>query len=222
MTKAEMESHRNEYHALVSKAQSALQNGAHLQAVGIAVSSWVHIDGMMQFERKYEKMDLVHLEGVEIVLALAPYLLDFQSLAQLDGFLKSQRRIEKNTSADLAENVARSHALMQQAYELWNYLESASESTQGRLNENWERDQVNWRSIAQTWEAMGLIRRSPEGGPNGFVLATQMQSHSLGKCSACGAIGKAAKAKFLDKMNCPKCKQTAFFVILHRDPNQSK
>lgn len=221
MTKVEMESHRNEYHALVSKARAAIQSGAHLQAVQMAVSSWPHIDGMMQYERKHEKMDLVHLEGVEIVLAHAPYLLDFESLNQLDNLLKSQRRIEKNTSADLAENVAKSRALMREAYDFWSFLESSQDSPEQQLNENWKRNQVSWQSIAKTWEAMGLIRRSSNRDPKGFVFSTQMRAHSVGKCSSCGAIGKAAKAKFLQKMACPKCKTTAYFVILARDPNQN-
>ncbi|MFL5244104.1 MAG: hypothetical protein ACJ8FY_18525 [Gemmataceae bacterium] len=222
MTKAEMESHRDEYYALVAKAQTARQNGAHLQAIKSAVSSWVHIDGMMQYERKYDKTDLVHLEGVEIVLALAPYLLDFESLNQLDDLLRSQRRIEKNTSADLVENVAKARAMMRKAYDFWNFLECNSDFSQQLVNENRQRDQIDWRSIGKTWEEMGLIKRSTDEVSKDFVLATEMRAHCLAKCSSCGVVGKAAKAKFLEKMACPKCKTTAYFVILARDPNQNK
>ena len=49
MNKAETEQHHAQYHAVLSETREALQGGDYKKAVDLAVSSWEHIDGMMQY-----------------------------------------------------------------------------------------------------------------------------------------------------------------------------
>ncbi len=222
MTKAETEIHREEYHALISKARCAEQEGLYREALDLALSSWDHIDGMMQYERKYDNREFVNVEGIDLVLKYAPFLFDFQSLDRLEALLKTQRRIERNTSEDLSDDLSMARTLMWETHRLWNLLEQNSEWRQDELRPALGGDQDRWRSMSETWEKMGLIRRTPDGRSHRLALYTQMRAAILAKCPSCGAVVKAAKAKLLESVLCPNCRQRVLFVLLLRDPSTSK
>ena len=101
LKKSEMEAHRAAYYALIS-ARAALQQGLYHKAIDEASASWEYIDGMMQYERRYESKEFESVEGIDIVLEFAPLVFGFQSLEKLDELLRSQRRIDKHSSDDLA------------------------------------------------------------------------------------------------------------------------
>lgn len=217
MTKIEMESHQAEYDALVSNAHRALQQGLYGEGVRLAISSWDYIDGMMQYERKYEEREFHSIETIDIVLHFAPLLFDFESLDKLELRLKSQRRIEKNTSEDLGQNLAKARALLWDAHRLWNHLERQSECRQDELRRTLGGDQDRWRSMAESWERMGLIRRTPEAGSYRLALSTRMDAPFSAKCPSCGAVGKAPKRKLLEELACPKCRAKVLFVFISRE-----
>ncbi|MBI3836686.1 MAG: hypothetical protein HY288_01965 [Planctomycetia bacterium] len=220
MKKAEMEDHHRQYDALISQARDAEQGGMYQKAIKLALSSWQYIDGMMQYERKYADRESVDIEGIDIVLSYAPLLFDFVSLDKLESLLKSQRRIEKNASGDLAINLSKARTLMWDAHRLWEYLEHNSESRQDDLYHDLGGDHERWQGIAAVWESVGILCRSPDGGSHRLALYTQMNESALGKCSNCGTVGKAPKAKFLVEINCPKCRTRTFFIILARQPEK--
>ena len=80
MKKTEMEQHHTAYHEKVAKARSAERTGLYRRAMQLALSSWEHVDGMMQYERKYENAEFDTIPAIEMVLKYAPLLLDFESL----------------------------------------------------------------------------------------------------------------------------------------------
>lgn len=221
MTKAEMEAHRAQYFVLVSDARDAQQNGLYKKAVEAAVSSWDYVVGMMQYERKYEQKESVSVEGIEIVLKLAPFLLDLGSLEKLAALLKSQRRIEKHASGALASGIETAKALLWDAYRLWQHLEAHPDARQDALRATFGGDQDRWRGMAETWEKMELIRRTPEGGSYRLALSTRRDEPTLAKCPGCGVVAKAAKAKLFAEVTCPKCRKVVEFVLLNRQSVQS-
>jgi len=93
MTKAEMEAHRAQYYELIAKARAARQDGRYREAVELAMSSWEYVDGMMQYERKYDDKKFSSIEGIDLVLEYAPILFDAESLDKLEFLLKKQRRL---------------------------------------------------------------------------------------------------------------------------------
>ncbi|HVP11023.1 MAG TPA: hypothetical protein VMV94_07530, partial [Phycisphaerae bacterium] len=123
MTKAEMEAHRAQYYELIAKARAARQDGRYREAVELAMSSWEYVDGMMQYERKYEDKEFNSVEGIDVVLKYAPLLFDLDSLNRLEDLLKDRRRIERDTSADMGDKLAKATAMMWEARRMWNYLE---------------------------------------------------------------------------------------------------
>src|SRR5438034_11671357 len=102
LKKSEMEAHRAAYYALISQAHAAIQQGLVQKAIELASASWEYIDGMMQYERRYESKEFDSVEGIDIVLEYAPLIFDFHILEKMAELLKSQRRIDKNASDDLA------------------------------------------------------------------------------------------------------------------------
>jgi hypothetical protein len=214
MKKADMESHRDEYYARISKARSALSQGHYHQAVQFACSSWDFVDGMMQYERKYEDREFKSIEGIDIVLDYAPLLFDVESLDGLETLLRTQRRIDRNASDDLADKLAKARFLMWEAHRAWSHLENVQKAMQDRLHGALGGDANVWRYLVKSWEQMGLVHRESDGQVHQVALATQMDLTVSGKCPSCGAVGKARKAKFLESVACPKCSQQVHFVIL--------
>ncbi len=218
MKKAEMESHAAEYRVLMCTARSALQERRYREALDLALSSWEHIDGMMQFERKRTRKEPTTVEGIDIVLKHAPLLLDFQSLDKLDALLKSQRRIERNTSHNMAEKLVKARGLIWDAHAMWDHLERHPGAREDQLRQALGGDQLQWRSVAEAWERMGLVSRTPDAGSRRLSLSTQMTEAVLAKCPSCGVVARGAKARFLGELTCPKCRATVLFVILSRRP----
>jgi hypothetical protein len=214
MKKVEMEAHRDAYRDLMSRARSAVGDGSYRTAVELALSAWDHIDGMMQYERKYESVDFRSIEAIDIVLKYAPLLLDFKTLDTLDSLLKERRRIEKNTSDSLGDNLGDARSLMWDAHRLWDYLEFHPDARQDELREHLGGDQNRWRSVANTWAAMGLVRRMAEGRSYRLSLSTRMGEVVPAKCPSCGTVTHGPKAMFLEELACPDCERIVSFVLL--------
>jgi len=223
MKKTEMEQHHTAYHELVTQARSAERTGLYRMAMQLALSSWEHVDGMMQYERKYEDTEFETIPAIEMVLKYAPLLFDFESLDALDALLKDCRRIEKNTSECLADRLNTARAHMWENHRLWDHLEQNPGARQSELRKQLGGDQEQWRSVVEDWHRMGLLRRSPDGGSYALTLATQMGELVMAKCPACGRTAEGTKAVFLDEVPCSNCAATGLFVILSTDgPDKDK
>jgi hypothetical protein len=68
--------------------------------------------------------------------------------------------------------------------------------------------------VAEAWEKMGLVARTPEGGSYRLVLCTHLGEVVWAKCPSCGSALEGAKALFLEPMDCPRCHASGLFVIL--------
>lgn len=211
-----MENHREKYRNLMRDARAAQQHGLYRDAIKQALDSWEHIDGMMQYERRYEDREFDSVEGIDMVLKYAPLLLDFHSLERLEGLLTGQRRIDRNTSDSLAEHLAKARALMWDVHRLWDHLEHHPGTRQDELRQILGGEQDQWRTAAEIWEKMGLVHRTPEGRSYRLALSTRMGETVSAKCPACGVVADAPKAMFLEMSTCPKCRAKVLFVILSK------
>ena len=223
MKKTEMEQHHTAYHKLAAQAQSAERAGLYHRAMQLALSSWEHVDGMMQYKRKYENTEFETIPAIEMILKYAPLLFDFESLDTLEKLLKDYRRIEKNTSECLADQLTTARASMWDNHRLWDHLERNPGARQSELRKQLGGDQEHWRSVVEDWHRMELLRRSPDGGSYALTLATQMGDLVMAKCPACGRTTEGTKAVFLDEIPCPNCAATGLLVILGTDsPDKNK
>jgi hypothetical protein len=213
--KAELDQERNEYSKGMLLCRQSHDDGDYQQALETAASACEYVDGMMQFEHRYENRETwASIESMEYVFRYAPILFEGQYIKRLAALLKSQKRIQKNVTTDLSQSLAKAQTLMQDAYRLWNHLESQETPRQDDLRTTLGGDQDQWRWIAETWERIGIVRRTPENHSYRLQLVTRLGEGIRGKCPNCGVVGKATKLRLLDKLDCPKCRVIGMFVLL--------
>src|SRR4051812_48644709 len=111
MKKAEMEEHDEAYRALMARAHAAEARGLVRVAVDNALAAWEHLDGMVQYARRYAPREFDSFAAIDLVLKYAPLLLDAELLSRVEHLLDECKRIEKATAVDdramLAEARAR-------------------------------------------------------------------------------------------------------------------
>jgi hypothetical protein len=130
MNKAEMEGHHAAYHEIIARVRIAQSEGMCREAVLLALSSLGHVDGMMQYERRYEEKEFASIESIDVILRYAPVLFDFQSLDGLASVLKEKKRIDRDASDDLGARLSEARTLMWDARRMWNHLEEHAEVRQ--------------------------------------------------------------------------------------------
>lgn len=211
MKKAEMEYHYHAYQARMDKVRKDVNGGLFTEALKSAFAAWEHVDGMIQYARKYNEREFNSIEAIDCVLKYAPFLFDFESLDSLEQMLKS---IKKNTNISIADRLSGARKLMAEVHKFWNYLEYNHGARQDRLAKLLGGDQDQWRYIAESWERMGLLVRLKEGNTYLLNLQTRMGALTNGKCPRCGSCQKAPKAMLLELTKCPDCSEQVYFVIL--------
>lgn len=214
MKKTELQEHRALYNELLSHAFAAERAGEHRIAVRKALEAWQFIDGMMQYERRYDEREFDSIKAIDLVLNFAPLLLDFESLDELDDLLRNFRRIEKNTSQSLADKLAGARSRLRDAHRLYDHLERNPGGHQDELRRALGGNQDSWRELAEAWEKVGLISRQAAGRSYALYLATRLGKIVCAICPACGARTEAPKAMLLEQLPCPECAKEVLFVIL--------
>lgn len=216
--RAELEADRDEYDRLLAVANDAFASGDFSRGISTALRACDFVDSMMQFGRKYEDKEFENIEVIDLLLEYCPLVMDKKSLATLDCLLKTQRRIDRNSTVDISRQLASAWARMWDAHKLWNELESAQKARYLELPSLIRGDSGGRRKILNSWGKLGLLTSRPGSGSSFVKLATRMGESVSGKCPSCGVIGKAAKRKLLTEVVCPKCRATVTFVILDHEP----
>lgn len=219
MKKAELEGHAEGYRAKMSRARHAESRGLYGAAVDAAMEAWEHIDGMMQYERKYRESELSRLEAIDLVLRYAPLLLDGRRLDRLEEFLNECKRVKRDTSLNVGELLSQARSRIWENHRLWTHLEQNPGALQSQTQRAIGGDQSRWRWTIESWEKMGLVNRTPEPEANSYrvSLATRLGEVLSAKCpccGACGAIAEAPKAMFLEAIRCPRCDSEGLFVFV--------
>lgn len=214
-TKAELESDCMQHNAIMHEVRTCHNEGQIVKGVALAVSAWGYINGMIQYERRYQqRTEFKSIDSIDYVLRFAPLLFDYESLNKLEMLLKTCRRIEKSTTDNIASNLANARTLMRDAHRLWNHIQNLGSAPQDQFRAQLEGDRDNWRWIAETWEQMRIVKRIPEGNSYRVELMTRMDGKVKAKCTSCGIIARAPKEKFLRAQQCPKCRADVHFVLI--------
>lgn len=212
-TKKDLERDNEKYSVTVDAAREALDAGRVRDGVRLALSAWDYIDGMMQYGRRYENTEFDSIEAIEIVLRYAPLLFDHVTLASLRHKLAAEKRIERDTAADMGERLARATSLMWEARRLWDHIATHRDIREDTLRESLGGDQSLWRSITETWEKIGLLNRANVAGSYLLSIATRLGQVVPAKCSSCGRVATGPKAIWLEPTDCPSCHTLCMFVM---------
>lgn len=214
MKKEEMEGHYHSYQNSMDQVRGLTAQGLFAEALKQAFEAWDHVDGMMQYARKYHKQEFEDIEAINFVLEHAPLLFDFKSLDKLEQILKSCKRIEKNTQVCIADLLSEARSLMEQAHKLWTHLEHNHYAPPGQLSKELGGKQKQWDSIVTSWEKMRLVSRDGQEKNGRLNLQTRMGALIYGKCPQCGSIQMAPKGVLLEPTTCPDCNEKVSFVML--------
>lgn len=214
MKKAEMEAESLQYREMMSVAQAAERRGMYREALTVAISAWPYVDGMVLHERKYRDNEVANIAAIDLVLRYAPLLLDARPLNELEKLLTSYKRVLKDSFESMSERLARARAQIWENHRLWTYLEQNPGTEQDGLRQALGGEQERWRSVAESWERMGLLGRTPAGRSYRLTLATRMGEIVRAKCPGCGHVDEAPKGMFLEQMTCPNCRARVVFVLL--------
>lgn len=211
--KAELEADRQRYYEFMTLARVAERQGLYREAIGHAMQSWPFIDGMMQFEGKYEERDFHSVDAMDLVFRYAPLLMDIELLSKAADLLKQFKRIERDTDADMGAKLEQAIERAWHAHRLWSHIEQHGVARQDDFRHSLGGDQEECRAIAEGWERMGLVQRYQKDDSYVVALVTRMGKIVIGKCSQCGTRTEAPKSMFLEPLKCPSCEQTTNFVI---------
>ena len=213
-TKGEMQADHPNYHRLVAKARSRIEDGHFEEVVRLASNAWAYVDGMMQFERKYIDLGETNVDAIEIALEYAPFLFEFTVLDELETLLKTNRKVGRNASDDLVSRLAQSRDKMSAARRLWNLLEDNRTIAEEEIVFSLAGTHAEWHSIIKVWLLMGVICRIKHYESWYIALATNMNAETKAKCPTCGATAKGAKHHFLNEIVCPNCSSKVTFVFI--------
>ncbi|MGE0608847.1 MAG: hypothetical protein AB7O62_17260 [Pirellulales bacterium] len=217
MTKAEKVYHRDQYYQLLSAAKIAVSNSLYSLGIERALAACEFVDGMMQYESKYEQREFSSVEAIDLILQWAPLIFDLQSLDRLAALLKSQKRIDRNASDDLTDNVARAKKWMWAAHAIWDQVERSPGIEIGTVSRLIGYEDNRCEEIVEAWKRMGLILLEPHGGKFRLLLATRTEGTVKAKCSSCGVLVRGTQRKLLDDQKCPKCTRIVAFVTVARE-----
>lgn len=217
MRKSEMEECSTAYADAVAAANRAIAAGSFSEAVENAMAAWPHIDGMMQYGKRYEQREFDRIEAVDIVLRYAPYLLDAESLDKAETLLRNCKRIDRNADADISADLAEARARLWRNHRLWEYVESRPECRQDELASALGPEQEYWRTVAEAWERLGLIVRVSAGRSYTLALRTRLGQVVIGKCAECGELLDAPKEALLEECTCAACGRNSLFVIIDQE-----
>lgn len=212
MKKGDLAEAKQAYEDAMSRARTHIAAERYSDAVREAVSAWKDVVGMMRYDMKFAEAEFESLECVELVVRYAPLLLDHETLAQLERLLSENRWVERKTSANLAEKLAKARSEMRVAHQLWDQVERnpgvRAAEIAARLGGEGE-----WRVIAERREQMGLVRRVPEDASYRLWLAVDLSEQWIAKCERCGQLVHAAKRKLLCPNACPACGHHSHFIL---------
>ncbi|MFT3882934.1 MAG: hypothetical protein QM703_25170 [Gemmatales bacterium] len=208
-TKAELEWQRTAFRTYVAQSKEALSQHQYSNAIELAIQSFAFIDGMIQYERRYEQVEDQPYPTIKTVLSYSPVLFRWKAIDEVERLLDSTKRIEKNSQIDWRAKIDHSRRLLGHALETWTNIHARNSATyDGDQNRRIERV-----FILSTWENMGYVTKPNENGDlHSFVSNMEMRTRA--KCKYCGDVCDATKATFLADIKCLKCGVTNLFVIL--------
>lgn len=220
--KADLQSAQTAYDRAMRLARAAEQQGDYPVAIARAIEAWEHLEGMMQFERRFEDAEFKSVPCIDLVLRHAPSILHAQALDELEHLLQTRRAIDRHASDDLATRLLEARETLKRAHRLLDHIERNPGARQSDLRQLLGGDQDEWRGWCERWSDIGLINRESLGGQYYLRLSAGADELTDAKCGACGGIERGSKRSFWGSHVCVACGRTETFVLLSSASAASK
>lgn len=214
MAKADLEEATAQYHTEMARCTQFVQDGRYADAITHALRAWEHADGMVKYGKKYSGTEFKSVSCADIILRYAPLLLDGESLYRMTVLLKRYKAVELHTSDDLGARLESSRKALAEAHRVWDHIERHGECRQDELRQHLGGDQDSWRSLVETWDRLGMVRRRVAGSSYTLTIATNLDEITTGKCVRCGTLEKSAKRAFCSRRVCAACGRAVLHVVV--------
>ncbi len=152
-------------------------------------------------------------------MEFAPAIFHFDALEKLDIFLRAQRRTLRSIGTKYLEQLAIAKQRLQAAHQAWNQLETQEDVAAADLI-GASLSGKGIVEIVEMWVKFGAVARSGRAPATRYGLVTKMEKRVSAKCPSCGAVANAPKYKFLERQDCPRCRDGVLFVI--RSPESER
>jgi len=209
-TKAELANERNLYRSLCQQALQAEQIFRYHESIDISLLSLSHISGMMQFERRFLKIDNPSLQTLRIVFQYAPILFRMDALTAVEIFLDNNRKTEKHSGLELGKHLESAYEILDIAASTWDAIHKGTNEVLLASTTK----KVIASTLITVWSRMNLIVQESVGQANRYKLRTNCEEYTAGKCMNCGVTIMAAKWQFYESFRCHKCSSTTYYAIL--------
>lgn len=210
-----MQEHSRLYGHYLSQAKKEIAAGNCYLAIQSCVASFEYINLMMQHEQKQNDRQFETIETIEIVLNYAPALFDTESLASLAKILKTQKRIDKHATDDLAAKTKTALEIIAVAHKIWNELENNNLYDLPQLLVHVDSEyRERIEEIVQIWTSLGYVQLRQQANKLFPTIPLPQEVMMKGKCPHCGVVVNGKKYHFWRANNCPKCRTESFFVIV--------
>lgn len=213
MAKADLQADQAAYDRVLAIAGEAERAGDYSRAISHAIRAWPFLEGMMQFERRWEGATFKSIPCVDMVLRLAPPLLNWSALDQLETLLRARRAIDRSTSDDLADRLRGARALLALAHSIWRHVQANPGASYDAVRADVQGGHSDLRNIIDRWVDMGILVRTGPSSDTRLRLATDLGRAMTAKCSACGENVAMAFRDALHPRSCPKCGDLSEFVL---------
>lgn len=214
MAKADLQADQTAYDAILSMAREAERAGLYGEALEHATRAWPHLEGMMQFERRWEGAEFRSVPCIDLVLRLAPPLLHERALNALGELLKARKSIDRHASDDLAARLRLAREQLQLAYRLWRQLETAPSTPQVSLGVVLGAPQSVVLETLDRWVEMGIAARAGVGSSLEISLSVDLGRPTLAKCPVCGTTHTLPRRQAVAATDCPDCNQRTELTLL--------
>lgn len=212
--KAELESEHKQCRAITLRAIAAEREHRYGEAIDLSVSSLKHLDGSIQYERKYLKVEDSQLPTIGIVLVYAPPLFRRDALESVGEVFAKNRRVAKSSGQDLKAQLDHAFDVMDVSFRAWLELDASELLPTSQMRSN----PAIVDTLYRIWEKIGLIAKVSHGLQTKWSFLTRLEEPTHAKCSRCGHVITGKKIDLLEETRCPMCSVANRFVILGPTP----
>lgn len=197
--------------ALTERAKAEIGTHAYMSALRHIVQAWDHLAQSMEYEQRFEGRKISNVESIDVALHYAPLLFASHVLGKLRDLLKSKRRIDRDASDDLAELLEAACARLEDARRIWTYIDRTPGQSEAMVCAALAGSPQRCVPIIRDWCAMGVLRRTDDGG---LFLESDMNAFVNAVCPTCGATSRLPKTLLLEPAECEGCRRTEQLVLL--------
>jgi hypothetical protein len=220
-TKAELQNDQAEYDRLHAAALAAVGRVDFDAALDHCIDSLKHVDGMMQFEKRWEKRQFHSVETIDLLLRYAPILQRRDCLDALTTILAADRRIDRLATADLAALLLEADLRFRRVSQLIDFVGEFGNAAREMLAARYGGPPEEWAALSETLEQVHYLTTVHTGDRLELQRRTDISRDASGQCRNCGTVARAPLEDLLGGCVCQSCGVETDLTLCFAEGNSS-